>query len=579
MSRPVVVSPWRFRGVLIAVGVVSVVLSARAIDLQVVNKDRYQIKGDAAHLRVVEIPAHRGMITDRSGEPLAISTPVASIWVKPAEVLDAPEQLPALANLLGTDTKRLTDKLEGRIDRDFVYLKRRVTPELANAAESLGIAGVNSQREYRRYYPAAEVTAHVLGFTNVDDAGQEGIEYMFDDYLRGQGGKKRVLQDRRGRVIAEVEQIEDAVEGRDVALAIDKRIQYLAYRALKGAVQSRQAISGSMVILDTQTGEVLAMVNQPSFNPNTRRGLTAAVYRNRAVTDLFEPGSTVKPFIVAAALESGRYHPRSVVETAPGRFYVGRHAVSDVHDYGRIDVTAVLTKSSNVGIAKLALGLDRDVVWNSLARVGFGNPTGSNWPGEQGGYLKDFHEWVPFEHATFSYGYGLSSTVLQLARAYTVLANDGVLKPVSLVPVATPPEGKRVMKAEVARKVLAMLETVVSTDGTAPLARISGYRVAGKTGTVKKLKNGVYTDDEYLALFAGIVPASKPRLAAVVVIDQPGRGDYYGGQIAAPVFAEVMSDALRLLDVPPDDLANSPHAVNRPSHQAALGAAADRGAL
>ncbi len=579
MSRPAVASPWRFRAVLIAVGAVAVMLSARAVDLQLVSKDRFQIKGDAAHLRIVDTPAHRGMITDRNGEPLAISTPVASIWVKPAEVLSAPDQLPALAKLLGTDAKRLTDKLESRVERDFVYLKRRVTPELANAAESLAIPGVNSQREYRRYYPAAEVTAHVLGFTNVDDAGQEGIELVFDEYLRGQAGKKRVLQDRRGRVIAEVEQLEDAVEGRDLALTIDKRIQYLAYRALKGAVQFHNAVSGSMVVLDTQTGEVLAMVNQPSYNPNARRGITPAVYRNRAVTDLFEPGSTVKPFIVAAALESGRYHPRSIVETAPGRFYVGRHAVSDVHDYGRIDVTTVLTKSSNVGIAKLALGLDRDVVWNSLARVGFGAVTGSNFPGEQGGYLKDFHQWVPFEHATFSYGYGMSSTSLQLARAYVALANDGLSIPVSLLPISQPPQSVRVMKAEVARKVRAMLETVVSDDGTAPRARISGYRVAGKTGTVKKLKNGVYTDDEYIALFAGIVPASKPRLAAVVVIDQPRRGDFYGGQIAAPVFSEVMSDALRLLDIPPDDLGGAQRRIGAPAHQAALGLASNRGAL
>lgn len=579
MSKPAAIPHWRFRAVLTAVGVVAALLAVRAVDLQVVNNERYQIKGDAAHLRTVQIPAHRGMITDRNGEPLAISTPVASIWAKPSQALEAVDELPQLAQLLGTSPKRLVDTLESRVDRDFVYLKRRVTPEFAAAAESLGIAGVSSDREFRRYYPAAEVTAHLLGFTNVDDVGQEGLELVFDEYLKGQPGKKKVLQDRRGRIIAELEQLETAVEGRDLALSIDKRVQYLAYRALKSAVQSHQARSGSLVILDTRTGEVLAMVNQPSFNPNTRRGLKASAYRNRAVTDVFEPGSTVKPFIVAAALESGRYSPTSIVETGPGRFYVGRHAVNDIHDYGRIDVTTVLTKSSNVGVAKLALGLDRNVVWESLARVGFGSVTSSSFPGEQGGYIKDFHEWVPFEHATFSYGYGMSSTVLQLARAYAVLANDGELKPVSLLPVSGATEGKRVMTPRVARQVRAMLETVVSDEGTAPKARVSGYRVAGKTGTVKKLENGVYTEDKYLSLFAGIVPASKPRLAVAIVIDEPRRGAYYGGSVAAPVFAEVMGDALRLLDIPPDDLSNAPRSVAARSRHAALAAPADRGAL
>lgn len=579
MSRPAHVSPWRYNSVTIVAGVVAAILVGRALDLQVLNKERYQIKGDAAHLRVVETPVHRGMITDRNGEPLAISTPVASIWVKPADALGAPQLLPALAKLLGTDTERLISKLEARRDKDFVYLKRRVHPELASAIERLSVPGINTQREYRRYYPTAEVTAHVLGFTDVDDRGQEGIERVFDHHLQGQSGSKKVLQDRRGRIIAEVAQIADSNEGQNLSLTLDKRIQYLAYRALKSAVQSHDAVSGSMVVLDTQTGEVLAMVNQPSYNPNSRHGSNPRVYRNRAVTDVFEPGSTVKPFIVAAALESGRYNAGSVVETAPGRFYVGRHAISDVRDYGRIDVTGVLTKSSNVGIAKLSLGLEKDVVWNSLARVGFGVVTGSNFPGEQGGYLKDFHEWVPFEHAATSYGYGLSSTALQLARAYTVLANDGELKPVSLLPVQGPVRGTQVMRSQTARSVRQMLETVVAQQGTAPLAAVAGYRVAGKTGTVKKLKNGAYTDDEYIATFAGIVPASRPRFAAVVVIDQPQRGIYYGGQVAAPVFSEVMRDALRLLDVPPDDLQRKSISSDVDGKHAALASPRTRGAL
>ena len=526
----------------------------RAVDLQILHKEFLQGQGDARHLRVVSIPAHRGMITDRHGEPLAISTPVDSIWANPQDLLAARDEWKQLAKALGVDRVWLKERLERNAAREFVYLKRHVQPELAEQVMALGIPGVATQREYRRYYPAGEVAGHLLGFTNIDDAGQEGVELSFEQRLHGTPGSMRVVKDRLGRIVETVERISEPVPGRDLALSIDRRIQYLAYRELKAAVQANRAKSGSAVVLDVHTGEVLAMVNQPAFNPNNRESLRGDHYRNRAVTDLFEPGSTVKPFTVAVALESGQYQPATLIDTTPGTLRVGPNTIRDAHDYGLIDVTTLIAKSSNVGAGKLALALPPEQLWRKFAAVGLGAPSGGNLPGEATGTLPDYHRWYPIERVTFSFGYGLSASTLQLARAYATLANGGVLKPVSIVPLAAAPAGERVMGEQVTRQLVTMLEAATGDKGTGGAARVPGYRVAGKTGTVRKSTAGGYAEDNYLSLFAGLVPASDPRLAMVVMINDPRGDQFYGGAVAAPVFSRVMSGALRLLDIAPDDL-------------------------
>ncbi len=526
----------------------------RAVDLQILHKDFLQGQGDARHLRVVSIPAHRGMITDRHGEPLAISTPVDSIWANPQDLLSARDEWNQLAKTLDVNRAWLKERIERNATREFVYLKRHVQPELAEQVMALGIPGVSLQREYRRYYPAGEVAAHLIGFTNVDDAGQEGLERSFESVLHGTPGSMRVVKDRLGRIVETVERVNEPVPGRDLALSIDRRIQYIAYRELKAAVQMNRAKSGSAVVLDVNTGEVLAMVNQPAFNPNNRGSLRSDHYRNRAVTDLYEPGSTVKPFTVAVALESGQYEPTTLLDTTPGTLRVGPNTIRDVHDYGLIDVTTLIAKSSNVGTGKLALALPPEQLWRKFSAMGLGALSGGNLPGEALGSLPDYHRWYPIDRVTFSFGYGLSATTLQLARAYAALADGGVLKPVSLLPVAQSPAGERVMTDKVARQLISMLEAATGEKGTGGAARVPGYRVAGKTGTVRKSGVGGYAEDSYLSLFAGLVPASNPRLAMVVVIDDPRGDDYYGGLVAAPVFGRVMSGALRLLDVAPDDL-------------------------
>jgi cell division protein FtsI (penicillin-binding protein 3) len=505
-------------------------------------------------LRVVNIPAHRGMITDRNDEPLAISTPVDSIWADPQDLLEAPAKWPRLAKLLDLNVHWIRERLRDKSGSEFVYLKRHVPPALAEQVMALDIPGVSTQREYRRYYPAGEVAGHLLGFTNVDDVGQEGAELTYENLLRGTPGSMRVIKDRLGRIVETVERINEPVPGRDLKLSIDRRIQYLAYRELKAAVQDNRAASGSAVVLDVKTGEVLAMVNQPTYNPNNRDSLQSSHYRNRAVTDVFEPGSTVKPFTVAMALESGQYRPDSMIDTEPGTLRVGPNTIHDTHDYGLINVSTVIAKSSNVGASKIALSLPPDRLWNMFHKVGFGTLSGADFPGETAGTLPDYHRWYPIDHATFSFGYGLSVSTLQLARAYAALAAGGELKPVSFVPVENVQEGERVMKAKIARQVIAMLEGVVSDEGTGELARVPGYHVAGKTGTVRKSISGGYAEDKYVALFAGMIPATRPRLVMVVVINDPRSDKYYGGSVAAPVFSRVMSGAMRLLDIAPDDL-------------------------
>ncbi len=554
MNRTTHHSPFRHQLLTGAVLLGFLVLAGRVAELQLLDHDFLKHQGEARHLRTVRISAHRGMISDRNGEPLAISTPVESVWANPRELLPAREQLPRLARVLGLDSDHLLRLLTRRKDREFVYLKRHISPQLASRVQALEAPGVALQREYRRYYPAGEVAAHLIGFTNIDDEGQEGLELAYGDWLRGEPGAKRVIMDGRRHVVENVESIRAPRPGKDLVLSIDRRIQYLAYRELKAAVRQHNARSGSVVVLDSRSGEVLALVNQPSYNPNNRRKLHPAWLRNRAVTDLFEPGSTLKPFVIAAALQSGRYTARSRIRTSPGLFQVGVHTIHDVHDHGTLDLTGVIRKSSNVAAAKIALSLPPEDFYDVLARAGFGTSTGSGFPGEADGFLADYHRWRDIERATLAYGYGLSTTPLQLAQAYSVFANDGHLVPVSLLRREQAPRPRRVLEASVARQVRRMMETVVQRGGTAPAAAVSGYRVAGKTGTVHKAEAGGYAEDRYLSLFAGMAPASRPRLVMVVVVNEPRNGEYYGGKVAGPVFARIMAGALRLLNIAPDDV-------------------------
>ncbi len=525
----------------------------RAVDLQLNEGEFLQSHGDARHLRVEEIHANRGMITDRNGQPLAISTPTSSAWIAPREFIEERARWPQLAEALGMTIDHLETLVLPRLDRKFVYLKRHLTPDQGAQIRALNLRGLRLQGEYRRYYPAAELTAHVLGFTNVDDRGQEGIELVFDDALRGAPGLRRVIKDRLGRVVENVERLQPIKPGIDIRLSIDERVQYVAYRTLKNAVHAQRARAASMVIVDAHNGEIIALVNQPSFNPNNRSDLKGENYRNRAVTDLFEPGSTIKPFTIAAALESGSYRSESTVETAPGYFKVGRHTVRDMHNYGKLDIVGVIEKSSNVGASKIALSMEPELLWKTFNAVGLGSLTEVSLPGEAYGRLNPFSNWREIEHATLAFGYGLSVTTLQLARAYTVLANDGWLQPLSIVRLQAPPPRERALRPETVQAVRNMLEIVV-TRGTGRQAQVEGYSVAGKTGTVHKSIVSGYAEDRYLSLFAGMIPASRPRLVAVVVVDEPKSGEHFGGRVAAPIFATVMREATRILNVAPDRL-------------------------
>ncbi len=531
-----------------------VLLLGRTAQLQLLDSAFLQGQADARHLRVVQVPAHRGMITDRNGEPLAISTPVQSVWANPRELVASRADLARVASLLGMQVEQLQRLLGERKDREFVYLRRHMAPDKAQQVVDLDIPGIYLQQEYRRYYPAGEVAGHLIGFTNVDDSGQEGLELAYDKWLSGEPGAKRVVKDGRRHIVENVENIRSAHPGKTLALSIDRRIQYLAYRELKAAVQQHKARSGSIVVLDNRSGEVLALANQPAFNPNNRSRLSADKLRNRAMTDVFEPGSTMKPFVIAAALQSGRYTPGTQINTSPGLLQVGTYTIHDMHDYGVLDLAGVIRKSSNVAASKIALALDPKDVWRGYSEAGFGMATGSGFPGEADGYLSDFHRWRDVERATLAYGYGLSATSMQLAQAYSVLANGGYRVPITLVRRDGAVAQKHgVFNPKVARSVRAMMEEVVKSGGTAPLAAVSGYRVAGKTGTVHKSEAGGYAQDRYLALFAGMAPASDPRLVVVVVVNEPSNGEHFGGQVAGPVFSRVMAGALRLLNVAPDD--------------------------
>lgn len=526
-------------------------LAGRALWLQALNNDFLQRKGESRYSRVVEIGASRGMIVDRNNEPLAISTPVESVAASPADVEAEPADLRRLAQLLGISRDDLRTRLSDT-NREFVYLKRQLPPEQAERVVQLGIPGVFLQREHRRYYPAGEVMSHVIGFTGVDDKGQEALELAFEDTLAGKPGSRRVIKDRLGRIVEDVESIRVPQNGQKLTLSVDARIQYLAYRELKAAVATHRAKAGGIVVLDVETGEILAMANLPTYNPNNRGKLDAHRTRNRVVTDLFEPGSTLKPFTAAAALEAGLFKPGTVIQTAPGQMTIGNRTIHDAHPQGALTVSQVIQKSSNIGTAKMGLALPSETLWSLFSRAGFGVPPHSGFPGEVSGRLRAYSTWKPIEQATMSYGYGLSVSLLQLARSYTIFASDGVLRPVTLLKRDGAAEGERVVSAQTALAVRQMLELAAQPGGTAPGAQVSGYTVAGKTGTAHKLEGKGYAANRYVSSFVGMAPASRPRVVIAVMIDEPSSGQYYGGAVAAPVFSSVAAGTLRFLAVQPD---------------------------
>lgn len=542
---------WRARGVLAMLLAAFAVLAGRSLYLQAIETRFLQGKGEARYARIIEVPATRGRILDRHGEALAVSTPVKSIWAIPADVQLASADKKLLASLLAMPARELDKKL-GDLSRDFVYLKRQVPPETAEAVEKLGIAGLYQHREYRRYYPGGEVTAHVVGFTGVEDVGQEGIELAYEARLAGKAGSRRVIRDRLGRIVEDMQAIRAAQDGADLVLSIDSKIQNLAYGALKAAVEQHRAKAGGIIALDVRTGEVLALANAPSYNPNSRSRLAGSQLRNRVITDLFEPGSTLKPFTVAAALETGKVTPATSIHTGPGRLTVGNYTIHDAHPAAALTLAQAIQKSSNVAAAKVALALPREAMWDLFRRLGFGETPELPFPGAAAGKLRHYASWRPIEQATMAYGHGISLSLLQLARAYSVFARDGELVPLTLVKANGQASGEKVLSSGTARAMRAMLELAVQPGGTGPRARISGWRVAGKTGTAHKQENGGYAAEKYIASFVGFAPVSAPRLIVAVMIDEPSAGQYYGGMVAAPLFAQVMQGALRLLGVAHD---------------------------
>jgi cell division protein FtsI (penicillin-binding protein 3) len=544
-------SAWRARLLLLLLLAGFAALLGRSLYLQAFRTDFLQQKGESRYSRLLEIPATRGRIVDRHGEVLAMSTPVKSIWAIPEDARLTPTQARRLAALLDLDVRELTHKLAG--ERDFVYIKRQIAPDVAEQVAALKLPGIHEQREYRRYYPAGDAIAHVLGFTGVDDAGQEGIELAFQDTLAGRPGSRRVIRDNRGDIVEDVESIKAPQDGKDVVLSLDGKIQYLAYTALKRGIAETHAKAGGIVVVDVKTGEVLALANLPAYNPNNRVGLVGAQLRNRALTDSFEPGSTMKPFTAALALEEGKVRFDTPIQTAPGRINIAGSVIHDAHANGILTVAQVVQKSSNVGAAKIALSMQAEDMWQMFDGLGFGNPLRLGFPGEVGGRLRPAKTWRPIEQATMAYGHGLSVTLIQLAHAYLAFARDGDLLPLTLTRLDAPPlAGKQVFSAETAREVRDMLELAVQPGGTAPRARIAGYRVGGKTGTAHKAEGGSYAAEKYVSSFVGFAPVSDPRLIVAVMIDEPAGKNYYGGEVAAPLFAQVMSDSLRSLAVAPD---------------------------
>lgn len=544
---------WRPRIVLACVAIAFAGLAARAVYLQGMNDRFLQAKGEARYSRVLEVPATRGRIVDRNGELLAVSTPVRSVRIVPSAFEPGGADLAKLAKLVDLPLRELKRRAS-ETDRDMVLLNPWVPPEAAEQVAAMKIPGILLDRAYRRYYPGGEVMAHVLGFTNVDDVGQEGIELAFQETLAGKPGSRRVIRDRRGQIIDDAQALRSARDGRDVTLALDSRIQNLAHRALRETVAAHKAKGGGVVVIDSLTGEILALANLPAYNPNNRAKYVADQARNRALTDAFEPGSTLKPFTVALALEQGKIGIDTVIQTAPGSLTIGPNTIRDAKAAGPLTVTQVIQKSSNVGTAKIALGyLAPQEMWTLFDHLGFGRAPKLGFPGETSGRVRPYKTWKPIEQATMSYGHGISLSLVHLARAYTLFTRDGNVVPLSLVKLDTPPAGEQIVSAKTARHLRDMMELAVSPAGTAPRAQVVGYRVGGKTGTAHKLEPaGGYARDRYISSFVGFAPASKPRLIVAVMIDEPSNGQYYGGAVAAPAFASVMGGALRMLAVPYD---------------------------
>lgn len=555
---PLKIARWRFYSVIGVMGLLVLVLIGHVASLQVLpNADKgfefLQIQGESRTLRTETIPAYRGVITDRNGEPLAVSTPVATLWANPKVLLQSPQRFGELAQALGVNKAELVSRLNRYANKEFMYLQRQMSPDAAQKIMALEIPGVNNQTEYHRYYPAADVAAHIVGMTDVDDRGQEGMELAYDAWLSGENGSKQVLKDLKGRTVKELQLNKAARSGQNLTLSIDLRLQYLAYRELKKAVEDSQALSGSLVILDVETGEVLAVTNYPSYNPNDRARAKGPNLRNRAITDVYEPGSTVKPLAILAALESGKFKPNDVIDTAPGYMVVGNKTVKDHQNYGAMDLSMVIAKSSNIAMSKIALQLDANDMGNMYTRLGIGQQIGTGFPGEAPGHVPTLKPAQLVERANVSYGYAMNLTVLQAVQAYSVIATGGIKRPISLLRADNPKAGDKVVNKQFTDEVKTMLTRVVSAEGTGKRARAISYSVAGKTGTAFKSVNGRYTNKQ-ISSFAGMAPVDNPRIVAMVVIDEPqGAGIMAnGGMVAAPAFSKIAEDALRMLQVPPD---------------------------
>ena len=550
--------PWRFRLVLGLLGIMVAAISWRIIDLQVVDRDFLKGQGDARSVRHIPIPAHRGLITDRNGEPLAVSTPVTTLWANAKEMQLAKEKWPALAAALGQDPKALAERLEAQANKEFIYLVRGLTPEQGQSVLDLKVPGVYGIEEFRRFYPAGEVTAHMVGFTDIDDRGREGVELAYDEWLAGVPGKRQVIKDRRGRLIKDVQVTKNAKAGKPLALSIDLRLQYLANRELRNAIIENGAKAGSLVIMDVKSGEILAMVNQPTYNPNNRRNLQPAMMRNRAMIDVFEPGSTMKAISMSAAIETGRWKPTDTVEVYPGTLQIGKYTIKDVSksEGPVLDLTGIMINSSNVGMSKVAFDIGGETIFRLAQKVGLGQDTGLGFPGERVGNLPNYREWRKAETATLSYGYGISVTAIQLVHAFSALANNGRLAPLTLIKTDKAPQTTQVLPEAVAKTMQTMLQQVIEAPRGVFRAQVPAYHVGGKSGTARKTSVGTkgYAENSYRSLFAGFGPMSDPRYAIVVVIDEPSKAGYYGGLVSAPVFSKVMSGTLRLMNITPDNL-------------------------
>ncbi|GLH38399.1 peptidoglycan synthetase FtsI [Pseudomonas moraviensis] len=560
--------PWRFRLMVALLGLMVAAICWRIIDLQVVDRDFLKGQGDARSLRHIPIPAHRGLITDRNGEPLAVSTPVTTLWANAKEMQTAKEKWPALAAALGQDPKALSERLEAQANKEFIYLVRGLTPEQGQAVLDLKVPGVYGIEEFRRFYPAGEVTAHMVGFTDIDDHGREGVELAYDEWLAGVPGKRQVIKDRRGRLIKDVQVTKNAKAGKPLALSIDLRLQYLANRELRNAIIENGAKAGSLVIMDVKTGEILAMVNQPTYNPNNRRNLQPAMMRNRAMIDVFEPGSTMKAISMSAAIETGRWKPSDTVEVYPGSLQIGKYTIKDVSktEGPVLDLTGILINSSNVGMSKVAFDIGGETIFRLAQKVGLGQDTGLGFPGERVGNLPNYREWRKAETATLSYGYGISVTAIQLVHAFSALANNGRLAPLTLIKTDKMPQTTQVLPEAVAKTMQGMLQQVIEAPRGVFRAQVPAYHVGGKSGTARKTSVGTkgYAENSYRSLFAGFGPMSDPRYAIVVVIDEPTKAGYFGGLVSAPVFSRVMSGTLRLMNVTPDNLPTTQQANATP---------------